>query len=393
MKIDITVESPVYESYRAARVRSLFNVSESQGSSHRINVDFPIDEKDWSLGVIVGPSGSGKTTIGTRLFDGAAFHRGFDWDESKPIIDQIGDDFNKATGALSAVGLGSVPSWLRPFQALSMGEKFRAEMARIVVEKPSTIIVDEFTSVVDRQIAQVGAGAFAKAWRRTKGKCILLSCHYDILDWLQPDWVLDTKYWEFTWGYLSPKPTIELDIYEANSAKAWPFFKPHHYLDLPNPIAPTYYIGEVGGEAVAHLAVTTLAGLKQARLTRLVVMPEWQGAGVGMKFLEYVAQHWLDGLNRYGKKMPGIIHTSHPGLIFALQRSPKWRLTSQQMGGVNKAKMRANYNESGRKAKAKGKTKTAAGSDFKFTGCTGYGGHLRAVAGFKYVGEAGKCQS
>jgi hypothetical protein len=375
MKIDITVESPVYESYRAARVRSLFNVSESQGSSHRINVDFPIDEKDWSLGVIVGPSGSGKTTIGTRLFDGAAFHRGFDWDESKPIIDQIGDDFNKATGALSAVGLGSVPSWLRPFQALSMGEKFRAEMARIVVEKPSTIIVDEFTSVVDRQIAQIGAGAFAKAWRRTKGKCILLSCHYDILDWLQPDWVLDTKYWEFTWGYLSPKPTIELDIYESNSAKAWPFFKPHHYLDLPNPVAPTYFIGEVGGEAVAHLAVCPRPGLTQCRITRLVVMPEWQGAGVGMRFLEHVAQRWLDGQNRYGKRMPGVIHTSHPGLIFALQRSAMWRLVSQQMGGGNRAKSAATISKSCGTKKA------------------GYGGHLRAVAGFKYVGEAGKCQS
>lgn len=385
MKVDITVESPVYDSYRAARVRSLFNVTKDQGSKHRINVDLPLEDKEWSLGVIVGPSGSGKTTIGRRLFDGAALHQGFEWDSSAPIIDQIGDDFNKATGALSAVGLGSVPSWLRPFHALSMGEQFRAEMARIVVERPSPIIIDEFTSVVDRQIAQIGAGAFAKAWRRTKGQCILLSCHYDILDWLQPDWVLDTKFWEFTWGYLSPKPTIKLDVYEARAAKAWPFFKPHHYLDLPNPVAPTYYIGEVNGDAVAHIAVCTMAGMKHARLTRLVVMPEWQGAGVGMAFLNYVAQSWLDGKNRYSKRMPGIIHTSHPGLIFALQKSPLWRSVSQQIGGVDKGKSKRSMSKSSVKFASANKGKRKSGS--------GYGGHLRAVAGFKYVGEAGKCQS
>jgi hypothetical protein len=58
------------------------------------------------------------------------------------------------------------------------------------------VVVDEFTSVVDRQIAKVGALAFGKAWRRNKGhKAVLLSCHYDIIEWLQPDWVynIDTN--------------------------------------------------------------------------------------------------------------------------------------------------------------------------------------------------------
>ena len=378
MKLDLTVESPVYESYRAARVRSLFNVTEAQGSAHHIEADLPIEEKEWQLGVIAGPSGTGKTTIGKQLFGGAALHQGFEWNPGQPIIDQIGDDFNEATAALSSVGLGTVPSWLRPFQVLSMGEQFRAEMARIIIERPNPIIIDEFTSVVDRQIAQIGAAAFAKAWRRTQGRCILLSCHYDILDWLQPDWVLDTKFWEFTWGYLSPRPEIRVDIFEARTARAWDFFKPHHYLDLPNPVAATYYVGEVNGEAVAHVAVCPRPGLKQCRLTRLVVMPEWQGAGVGMRFLNHVAQRWLEGHNRFEKKMPGIIHTSHPGLIFALRRSPLWRVVSQQIGGANRVKSMRSIQQSIKRGRFKEGTRTSKG---------GYGGHLRAVAGFKYVGE------
>lgn len=65
------------------------------------------------------------------------------------------------TAALSAVGLGSVPSWLRPYSVLSNGERFRADMARLICEAPVKVVVDEFTSPLDRQVARFGALAFA----------------------------------------------------------------------------------------------------------------------------------------------------------------------------------------------------------------------------------------
>jgi hypothetical protein len=47
--------------------------------------------------------------------------------------------------------------------------------------------------VLDRQVAKVGAGAFAKAWRRQPHRrVILVTPHYDVLEWLQPDWWIDT---------------------------------------------------------------------------------------------------------------------------------------------------------------------------------------------------------
>ena len=118
------------------------------------------------------------------------------WDSSKPIVDCIlpDGDFNQATGSLASVGLGDVPSWLRPFNALSNGQQFRAGLARLVSDAPDEAVVDEFTSVIDRQIAKVGALAFGKNWRRNKGKkVVLLSCHYDIIEWPQPDWVYDVN--------------------------------------------------------------------------------------------------------------------------------------------------------------------------------------------------------
>jgi len=192
MKVEVRNNCTDYNSYRAARVKSLFNAE--SGANFNLTADIDVDDLDWTIGIVVGPSGSGKTSIGRQLFGGGKIYEPTGWDAAKPIVDCIAPDgdFDGVTAALSAVGLGSVPAWLRPYHVLSNGEKFRADLAKIVCEAPKSVIVDEFTSVVDRQIAKFGALAFQKSWRRTGGKCVLLSCHYDILDWVEPDWVFDT---------------------------------------------------------------------------------------------------------------------------------------------------------------------------------------------------------
>jgi energy-coupling factor transporter ATP-binding protein EcfA2 len=183
-----------YNGYRSARVKSLFNAE--RGDVFTLNADIPIEDMEWQIGLIVGPSGSGKTSIGQKLFGGGRIVDLFSgWPDDLPIVEAIspGSDFNAVTGALANVGLGDVPSWLRPFKALSNGQQFRAGLARLISEAPDEVIVDEFTSVIDRQIAKIGAMAFGRGWRRNKGKkIVLLACHYDIVEWLQPDWVFDT---------------------------------------------------------------------------------------------------------------------------------------------------------------------------------------------------------
>ena len=67
-------------------------------------------------------------------------------------------------------------------------------------------MIDEFTSVVDQQIARFGALSFSKSWKRIAKKsgnqCVILSCHYDIIDWLEPDWVFDTATGKYVGRYL-----------------------------------------------------------------------------------------------------------------------------------------------------------------------------------------------
>lgn len=377
MKIEVHNRVSDFNSYRAARVKSLFNAE--SGCNFDLEIDNVDLTGDWNIGVVVGPSGSGKTSIGKMIFGENKiydYHEG--WDDNKPIIDCIAPDgdFNEVTGALSNVGLGDVPAWLRPFRVLSNGEQFRAGLARMICEKPSEIVVDEFTSVIDRQIARIGSQAFQKSWRRNnpKGKVVLLTPHYDILEWLQPDWVIDTKTKTFQRGYPWQRPKIDLQIWKVNQSY-WRFYKPHYYLDLPMPVAGEYFIGTVDGELACHLCVTPRFEIKGYRGTRLVTMPEWQGAGVGSRFLNFIAQYHLEGNGRNGHKYPLYFHTSHPQLCGYLRHSKRWSQCSAVLYGGNKTKSA--------KSIAKSQKKNNSGTVIGL----GYGGHFRAVQGFKYIGE------
>ena len=384
MNIEVKHRCSDFNSYRAARVKSLFNAESGCNWEH--TAELPIENIDWKIGLIVGPSGSGKTSIGSQMFENGIYDLYANWNENAPIIDSIAPDgdFNAVTGALSAVGLGDVPAWLRPFHVLSNGEKFRAGLARLVCEQPKHAVIDEFTSVIDRQIAKIGAQAFGKAWRRGTGQVVLLSCHYDIIEWLQPDWVYDTAEARFyTRDCLRQRPKIELEIYKVKGS-AFRHFKPHYYLDLPYPVAAEYFVGVVGNEPVCHLAVCPLFTAKAYRATRLVVMPEWQGAGIGTRFLDAIGQYHLDGHGRCGYKFPMFFHTSHPQLCVSLRRSKKWQQTGAMLYGANKV----------RNAKSILKSRIATGKTFHDRNrttkgcCTGYGGHFRAVQSFKYLGNS-----
>jgi ABC-type ATPase involved in cell division len=388
MKIEIRNRCPHYDSYRAARVQSLFNAE--SGQAFDLDADLAIDDDNWKVGVVVGPSGSGKTSLGRRILGEDALWTGGVWPDDAPIVDAIapGGDFNAVTAALSAVGLGSVPSWLRPYGVLSNGEKFRAELARIVAEEPARVVIDEFTSVVDRQIAKVGALAFQKAWRRTAGKAVLLSCHYDVLDWLEPDWIFDTSTGVFerdaAGRRLRRRPPIELEIRQVDGSY-WDLFEPHHYLKLPRMVACRYFVAFVDGEPVAHLGIAPRLNTGGVRGCRMVIMPEWQGAGVGMKFLNWVMEREVSGLGQFGDRVKcGFFHTSHPGLCAALRRDPRWEQISAVLHGSSRSKSIASLKRSEKKT-------TDKKGNFE-SGTAGYGGHFRAVSGFKYRGEAWAAQ-
>ena len=158
----------------------------------------PLENFDWQIGVIVGRSGSGKTSIAKQLFP-EAYIRSFEYN-NKCVLDDFPKEIEttQITRMLCSVGFASPPDWLKSYDCLSQGEKMRVDIARALSLDKQLVVFDEFTSVVDREIAKVSAFAISKAVRRSKKKFIAVTCHYDVVDWLDPDWVFCTDTMEFS---------------------------------------------------------------------------------------------------------------------------------------------------------------------------------------------------
>src|SRR5699024_3879774 len=144
------------------------------------------------IGLIVGGSGTGKSTIAKDVFP-ENYLRGYEYN-AKSVIDDMPKDkgFKEITKIFTSVGFSSPPSWLKPYDVLSNGEKMRVDMARGILEEREMLVFDEFTSVVNREVAKTGSYAISKAVKRMGKKFVAVSCHNDIIDWLEPDWIYNT---------------------------------------------------------------------------------------------------------------------------------------------------------------------------------------------------------
>jgi len=74
------------------------------------------------------------------------------------------------------------------------------------------------------------------------------------------------------------------------------------------PAAGSYYIGLYKTKPVCFIAVCHVPSAKRYyRISRLVVLPDYQGIGIGKKFLNFVAKHLAEEKGR-----PVYIITSNP---------------------------------------------------------------------------------
>tara|TARA_R100000541_G_scaffold20980_1_gene30773 strand:+ start:316 stop:1464 length:1149 start_codon:yes stop_codon:yes gene_type:complete len=295
-----------------------------------VNINFSLGEAknfDWNIGIIYGSSGSGKTTILKQM--GQLSKSEFDLDKSL-ISNFDWLEPEDASRLLSSMGLSSVPTWLRPFHLLSNGEQFRAELAYKIgkAKDNEVVLIDEFTSVVDRDVAKSMSFAIQKYIRKNNKRMVVASCHYDIMEWLTPDWVSSPQK---NGGALerSPllrgsRPNIELQVSRVES-NTWDLFKEHHYLTEKANKSCKFLLFTWNNKPVGMVAV-----INQPRkgcpngfaLSRTVVLPDFQGLGLGVKLSEYSAAMFKD--------MGGKIYTKtiHPALGVHRNKSDNWRGTT-----------------------------------------------------------------
>lgn len=324
---DIIRKSTPNESFRVKAIIGQYDLQESNTIEHFVgSIDLP---DKWNIGLIVGRSGSGKTTIARELF-GDCIVSGFDWTHDN-ILDDMpqGVSVKEISKTLTAVGFSSPPSWMKRFDVLSNGEKMRCEIARAILENRDMFVFDEFTSVVDRNVARVSSLAIQKAIRRQQSRFIAVTCHYDVQDWLMPDWVFNTD--DMTFRLLDVeaqkknRPELRIDIYETKRKEYyWNIFKKHHYLSHSFNKAARVFIATCNDDLCGLCAVLPFPHpLKRNtwKEHRTVVFPDFQGVGIGTAFTTQIAQMFADEGRTY------ISTTSNPAMIFARSNSTNWRTT------------------------------------------------------------------
>jgi GNAT superfamily N-acetyltransferase len=368
--IDVSVSCPVHDSFRVQQVAGMFDVPLTEKATERFQVELPELAEDWQIGLIVGPSGSGKSTIARKAF--ACPNPTPDtrhptpipaWPTDRAVIDCFGEvSVRQVVDLFTAVGFGSPPSWVKPYHVLSGGERFRCDLARALSvsqesraerQEPEDssgsrlstlssrlplVVFDEFTSVVDRNVAKVCSAVIAKGIRCGHIPCrlVAVTCHYDVAEWLEPDWVLDMSTCQLTRRRLR-RPTIELEIHRSSVA-AWQLFKRHHYLSGSLASGARCYLATWEGIPVNFCATLPIISKRNhRRFTRIVTLPDYQGIGIGMRVVAAVAElHRAEGLRIN-------VTSSHPALIRHCRRSPLWRTVNVRKSGGSAQRSRSRF--------------------------------------------------
>lgn len=341
----VRLESPVATSFRCTRAADSLDIDAGKKAVHELTVRADLTTP-WRLGVIVGASGSGKTTLARQAFGADALRELLD--PTRPVIDQFPAHwtYDDCAAALAGVGLTSVPCWIRPAFTLSNGQRARAEAAlQLARVGEAPVVIDEWTSVVDRTVAKVMSHCVQKHARRMpadRPPLVLLSCHYDVLDWLNPDWVIDCNRAAYVdRRAVQPgfrrREQLRFDIRRVDRS-TWKAFSRYHYLSdtLPGGHIETYGLfhgrDQIGFQCFANYVPTRKEFAREImHSNRTVVHPDYAGLGLGIKLITVTSAD----MHRRGFRV--MAKFSSTPVYRAMVRDGAWKHaeTKRQIGKMN----------------------------------------------------------
>lgn len=331
-------------SFMATKAAHSLDIDLSKKLEHKFVVNADI-ESQFNIGLIVGNSGSGKTTLAKQILGENVFCNVVD--PTKPIIDQFPDgmSYEDRADILNSIGLSQVVCWIRPVSTLSNGQRFRAEAAiKIATSNDEIIGIDEWTSVVDRTVAKIMSHAIQRAARKHGKRFVLCSCHYDVIEWLQPDWVIDcnTQTYEERRGLRQSRK--EQLVFELRTVdrKTWKSFSRYHYLNENLPGGKIYTFGLFhGDEQIGFQCFANYVPGKAeiVHSNRVVIHPDYVGLGLGMKMVNAASAYIK---KTYGLKI--MAKFSSLPMYKSRLRDKNWKFTgfgfdAQKLSGsINKSR-------------------------------------------------------
>jgi ABC-type lipoprotein export system ATPase subunit/GNAT superfamily N-acetyltransferase len=183
------------------------------------NVELKISPKD--IVYITGESGSGKSVLLKALEKDIRKDTKLSCinmaeikpEPEKPIIETVGKTLQEALELLSRVGLNDAFLFLRTYEQLSDGQKYRYKIAKMVESQAQFWILDEFAATLDRDTAKIVAYNLQKLARQ-QGKAVLAATtHTDLFQDLSPTVHIHKRFGkEITVNYHPNKATSECSI-------------------------------------------------------------------------------------------------------------------------------------------------------------------------------------
>jgi ABC-type ATPase with predicted acetyltransferase domain len=170
---------------RAQEIKRAFSVDSTQMSSQVLK-DFTFTINPGDTVLIAGASGSGKSTLIRFLVEDIESLRkhmtitgktkgiypnnvailGTSWNESLPLIDQVGGSTVTAINLLNSVGLAEAHLYLKRPHQISDGQRYRFAVALLCDSGKPVWVADEFTSTLDPLMAAIVAKGIRKlAWK------------------------------------------------------------------------------------------------------------------------------------------------------------------------------------------------------------------------------------
>ena len=311
MTAEVILQSKISNNFRCKMACDSLDIDISKKSIHHLKIENIDIETPFNIGLIIGASGSGKTTLAKKLFGNNCFESVLN--ENEPIINQLPEDlsYDECAEILSGIGLNSVPCWVRPVKTLSNGQRARAEAALLMVSqfKWGGVIIDEWTSVVDRTVAKAMSFCIQKFARKRNKKIILLSCHYDVIEWVNPDWIIDCNVQKFIPRenenfFFTEREQLKFDIRKVGR-ESWKYFSKYHYLSekLPGGSIFTYGLfhgeNQIGFQCFANYVPGRKGHKRIYHSNRTVIHPDYQGLGLGIKLINESSRVFQDEFPQY----------------------------------------------------------------------------------------------
>jgi ABC-type ATPase with predicted acetyltransferase domain len=306
-----------YETHTKPTPRSIV-VAEAFGLGIDETEKFPVldaelEIKPRDVVYITGDSGSGKSVllraIRQDLGDVAIDISDVEVDADKPLIETVGETVEEGLELLSKVGLNDAFLFLRTYNQLSDGQKYRYRIAKLIESGRQWWLMDEFAATLDRDTAKIVAFNLQK-FARQQGKAVIAATtHSDLLEDLAPNVLVHKRFGrEIQISYFADASVSECSLVkemriEPGSTEDWRGLSGFHYrghrTSAPRKIFRLIRKNELCGVIVYTYPPPTCYGRRLvlpkmsmhelnrelSTINRVVVHPKYRTIGLGAKLI------------------------------------------------------------------------------------------------------------